>query len=80
MTATIKITPAQFGRVAAEAIARGLDVTSYLVQYTETRLLESAETPSEVIIRDDSLLLDSLPEAQPEPEDAPVSDFFADVI
>lgn len=75
MTATITITPEQFGRVAAEAIARGLDVTSYLVQYTETRLLEMAPTPVE-----SSVVLDSLPENQPEPEEAPVGDFFADLV
>lgn len=80
---TITITPSQFGNIAAEAIANGFDVTSYLVRFTRDRLMARAqEIPGEEVAADGlykSINLDDLV-AQQANEEPPVSDFFADIV
>lgn len=80
---TITITPSQFGNIAAEAIANGFDVTTYLVRFTRDRLMARAqEIPGEEVVADGlykSINLDDLV-AQQSTEEPPVSDFFADIV
>lgn len=85
MTATITITPEQFGKVAAAAIARGLDVTSLLVKFTEKRLMASADIPLEPVAGSAStpcLLPTSMPEPElsPADEDPTLNEIFADCL
>lgn len=80
---TITITPSQFGNIAAEAIANGFDVTTYLVRFTRDRLMaRTQEIPGEEVAADGlykSINLDDLV-AQQATEEPPVSDFFADIV
>lgn len=90
MTATITITPEQFGKVAAAAIARGLDVTSLLVKFTEKRLMACSDTTANLPMPDvpgtafaaPCLLPTSLPETElsPADEDPTMNEIFADCL
>lgn len=80
---TITITPAQFGNIAAEAIANGFDVTSYLIRFTRDRLLSHAqEIPGEEVVTDGRIILENLDDvvARQKDTEPTESDFFADIV
>lgn len=80
---TITITPAQFGNIAAEAIANGFDVTSYLIRFTQERLLSRPqEIPGEEVVADGRIVLENLDDVVARQKDAEptVSDFYADIV
>lgn len=72
---TVSIPVSKIPALATAAILDGGDLGSWLVDAIQNEPFAPAEVSA-----DFPVVLDSLPEAQPEPEDAPVSDFFADVI
>ena len=65
--------------LATAAILAGQDLGSWTSRETQEDIL-AAPVSDEVIIPESSIVLDSLPETQPEPEEAPVGDFFADLV
>lgn len=66
--------------LATAAILAGQDLGSWAAGETRDRIMASAQEIPDPVETDLPVVLDSLPETQPEPAAVPDSDFFADII
>lgn len=76
-TITLAIPASKIPALATAAILDGSDLGSWIVDSVDNSPLCA---PSVVSVPESSVVLDSLPETQPEPEEAPIGDFFANLV